>query len=255
MDGEDGDACVGGSWLFMPDLAITGRWRRWYREASLRRSRGGAGWKAQGREAFYLNLPPRLRWWLHRRQGVTLAPDILSRTLVDRLDLEDRMERFVGNQLWAPGRLFRQGQAQMGGSDYVGMVMTGAADRWRPRGIALSHPFGDRRVMSFCMGLPYTAVKPEGRTKAVLREAMVGRLPEAVRERHGKADISEVLRRAVGGRHRTLVLAGLELATGLDHWFDATQVDTVREDFEGGRSEALATRVAMLAFWLTRGAT
>jgi asparagine synthase (glutamine-hydrolysing) len=50
-------------------------------------------------------------------------------------------------------------------------------------GIELRHPYRDRRVIELALGLPADQLYRPNRTKAVLRTAMVGLLPEIVRER------------------------------------------------------------------------
>jgi len=54
-------------------------------------------------------------------------------------------------------------------------------------GVRLAHPFYDRRVIEFCLGLPSEQRKRGKRGRFVLREAMRGLVPDQVRLRQDKA--------------------------------------------------------------------
>jgi asparagine synthase (glutamine-hydrolysing) len=70
-------------------------------------------------------------------------------------------------------------------------------DRYRnmlaaPKGIALSHPFLDPRVVSFALGLQQRRPSPSEQTKPVLVEAMRDVLPPNIRDRRDKRSFNEV---------------------------------------------------------------
>lgn len=82
-------------------------------------------------------------------------------------------------------------------------------------GIEYRHPFLDRRVIEFAMALPEEQRWQRDQTKFVLRQAMRGLLPEAVRQRLTKADFSHLHPKAMhlqGGERLfdslTIVLLG-----------------------------------------------
>ncbi|MBI2818956.1 MAG: asparagine synthase (glutamine-hydrolyzing) [Acidobacteria bacterium] len=61
-------------------------------------------------------------------------------------------------------------------------------DRYVSRfGLEYRHPLLDRRVMEYCLALPQEQLRYGKEAKLVLRNAMKGLLPEAVRTRHTKA--------------------------------------------------------------------
>jgi asparagine synthase (glutamine-hydrolysing) len=72
---------------------------------------------------------------------------------------------------------------------------------WDPLGnhsqIEFRHPFFDARLIEFLLLLPAEEKFWRGRTKIVLRKAMEGVLPEAVRERRTKAEFSPIAGLAV----------------------------------------------------------
>jgi hypothetical protein len=63
-------------------------------------------------------------------------------------------------------------------------------------GIDLRHPFADRALVDFLASLPCAVKGDPGRPKSLLRDALEGVLPPALRER-GKGDYQVVLRRRV----------------------------------------------------------
>lgn len=258
LDGEDGDGSVGGSPAFLPDLIATGRWRSWLRDVNAYRATGQWCGKELARLSLFGLAPPAARR-AHIRQQGPMSPPVLAKSLGANIDLERRLQDSYLVRSWSLGRFFRRAQGEVGKPEQMAPVFTAISDPWRRRGICLSHPWSDRRLMSFCMGLPYEHVLDPGRrTKVVLRQAMADRLPPEVRERRGKADISEAARRAAFGRDRDRIRRGLELARTQSGWFDAQTVSSIAATFEGGTGEAEAARVAMFAWWLDwceRGAT
>ncbi|MBI3933352.1 MAG: hypothetical protein HY316_01585 [Acidobacteria bacterium] len=54
-------------------------------------------------------------------------------------------------------------------------------------GLEYRHPFLDRRVIEYCLGLPHEQLRRGDQTKFVLRQAMDGILPQSVRTRRTKA--------------------------------------------------------------------
>jgi asparagine synthase (glutamine-hydrolysing) len=65
------------------------------------------------------------------------------------------------------------------------------------RGVELRHPFHDRRLTEFLMGVPPDMLRRDGQTKFLLRNAMRGSLPEVVRARRTKTAFSRTVLRAL----------------------------------------------------------
>lgn len=250
LDGEDGDGSVGGSFAFLADLLITGRWVRWWQEARAIR----VGQIASGRDliqhSLYLLAPPALRRAYIRRAGFSIAPEVLAEPLRRELDLQERILASPLHPPWAPGRTFRRAQGSVGMAEQMAPVFTAISEPWRRRGITLSHPWSDRRLMSFCMGLPYEHICAGAVSKKVLRQAMNCRLPREIVRRRDKASLAEASRRRAYGSERPYVLEGLRIARRMPDWFAAEAVQSVEYDFRAGRGEAEALRVAMFALWL-----
>jgi asparagine synthase (glutamine-hydrolysing) len=67
--------------------------------------------------------------------------------------------------------------------------------RWHlaaPRGLTITHPFRDPRVVAFGLGLPLHLRATPGRRKPVLQEATRGLLPEEIRTRTDKRGFNDV---------------------------------------------------------------
>jgi asparagine synthase (glutamine-hydrolysing) len=83
-----------------------------------------------------------------------------------------------------------------------------------PLGIVPRDPFLDRRLVKFCLALPPNQIEHDGWPKIVLRRAMVGVLPDAVRWRSGKEHLGGQFEDAV--IERFLAESGSSLTTGLE---------------------------------------
>jgi asparagine synthase (glutamine-hydrolysing) len=101
-------------------------------------------------------------------------------------------------------------------------------------GLVRRHPLHDRRLIEFALALPTDQLWRHGRTKQVLRRAMVPLLPEVVLSRTDKAEFSHLFGRAI----ESFVTAG-ELqaknvaATG---WLDPAGVRKALANWEEARS-------------------
>jgi asparagine synthase (glutamine-hydrolysing) len=67
------------------------------------------------------------------------------------------------------------------------------------------YPFFDRRLMEFCLSLPPDQKLHQGWTRVVMRRAMAGILPDEVRWRTAKANLSPNFRRRLLDADRALL--------------------------------------------------
>ena len=89
-------------------------------------------------------------------------------------------------------------------------------------GIEMRHPFFDRRVAAFALALPGDQRRRSDQTKFVLRQAMRGLLPETVRRRRTKAELSPFLAKVFAAHGGEQPFASL--ATAEAGWVDGPQV-------------------------------
>ena len=124
------------------------------------------------------------------------------------------------------------------------------------------YPFFDRRLVEFLLAIPEEQRWWMDRPKTILRRALDGILPEAVRERKGKAEFTPAFDREIGGRQadkveallRDSVLEELGVVDGkcLQQFFAEYRRDTRNSDPSGALSTILGLELWCRA--LTNGA-
>jgi asparagine synthase (glutamine-hydrolysing) len=124
---------------------------------------------------------------------------------------------------------------------------TGFADR---AGLRLLHPYRDERVIELALSIPVERFARGGVPKALTREALAGRLPDAVRLRPKSGSLVPFLRR--GLRAPDAPLARLLDAPGARwlHWLDEARVRAAwRADAPDEADDLLLWRAASLEMW------
>ena len=154
------------------------------------------------RNAVWPLLPPAVRKLGRRLRGQPIVPAFINPDLARRVALSDRLQaeprRPAGMSL---------GQFSLLESFTSGWVAHGVDifDRSTARfGIEERHPFHDRRLYEFLMAIPDDQRARDSRRKYILRNAMLGLMPNSVLARRDKADFSilfiQTLER-IGGEH------------------------------------------------------
>ena len=219
LDGLDGDTTISHGLHVLADLWRTGRWIELSREV---------GWLSRR----FKTSPWRLLW---RR---VLCPSLPAAMPADGLG--DSLETAHHRGRLESGHLPRAFEAAHF-----------AAERW---GVEPRYPFMDRRLVELCLGLAPRLKLRCGWTRWILRAAMEGTLPEAVRWRERKADIAEAMRR---GLLRRQAEALADLAADPDGpttaWVEPSVVARALERCRRGAAHgdtAFLTRVLFLDAWL-----
>ena len=91
------------------------------------------------------------------------------------------------------------------------------------QGVELRHPLHDFRLTQFLIGASGGMLRRNGARKHLLREAMRGTLPELVRNRRGKADMSPPIIDAVTARLQTRPCGDLQCVKR--GWVDAERLE------------------------------
>ena len=210
MDGGNGDC------LFLPGGTLrrqirSGQWHAAWRNAKGLSRFGGRPWhhlRAPLRGALApawlrgLITPGRERHW---RQQV-LARAGLDPSFAQRAGAEDRLQRLQS---------LRSTQAQSTAAEAAEALQhtypAVGAERYTRvaarHGITPLAPFSERRLLELCVHLPDRQRLHEGWTKAVLRQAMAGRMPDAVRLRTDKQHLGWRLSGHLWNRQEDLALA------------------------------------------------
>lgn len=266
IDGHAGDEVISFGVSRLCELAAEGQWRAlWSATAAV-----AALFGDRRRDVFLRSVSEaaRSRWLrsLARRlnRGAeppdrtawrrAVHPDLAARTtLVDRVREAARAPR--------PGATadMRQHIALLTAPRYATSleVLDRAAAL---QGVTPLYPFLDRRVVEHCVAQPASAKFHDGMTRALLRDATRGVLPDAVRLRSGKTDFAPHVRaRLLSGR-----------AGNLDRLFgrapgavaEFVDLDSLRDGvarLRSGEADAQALqqilRAVVLDEWLHRGAT
>jgi len=123
-------------------------------------------------------------------------------------------------------------------------------------GVTPRDPFTDRRLVEFCVRLPQAQRCGDGWNKVVLRRAMAGRLPDAVRWRQGKQHFGWAFTRAMMDAMREPMREAIEQQRStLEAWIDFQRLDTAWKAWDETGDEPAAAQVlaaAQLAYWLQR---
>ena len=185
-------------------------------------------------------------------QSGFLAPEFAA-----RIDLRDRLRRF--DEWGARGPVPGTVEQALGSLDHpfttCGMERYHRVAAWH--GIDPRHPMTDRGVLELCVNLPDRQRMRDGWTKAVLRHAMRGRLPDPVCWRTGKQHlgwslIERVLLDDVGGLAQRLA----ERRDVLAPYVDLRKLDGALRTW-GQPAQSHETRVTVLTIlglgdWLAR---
>jgi len=110
-------------------------------------------------------------------------------------------------------------------------------------------PFLDHRLVEFCFGLPPQWLMEGATTKAILRRAMDGIVPDAVLKRRDKLAYAPPQRSWAHGPLKGWIVRHLEGAARRGDVFDGEAVQAVREGFLRGEDDVLAWRVASTEAW------
>ncbi|TAL11936.1 MAG: asparagine synthetase B [Nitrospirae bacterium] len=116
--------------------------------------------------------------------------------------MRKRAWRFANSQPHADGRFptaYARALYKEARSKYYGLCMEWNNKVASRNGLEMAFPFFDRDLISFLMSIPGDMQAWKGVPKAILREALRGVLPEAIRERRWKADFSDLVN---AGRER-----------------------------------------------------
>jgi len=119
-------------------------------------------------------------------------------------------------------------------------------------GVQPRYPFYDRRLLEYCVALPRSVILRDGQTRWILRRAMDGTLPPAVRERDTKADLSAAFE--YGFRTRDVDRLRRALVDGgpLPEALDEDAVRSAFDRFSAGQEEELIANLwqpALLTKW------
>jgi asparagine synthase (glutamine-hydrolysing) len=194
LDGTDGDTTVGLGLDLLSDLARSLRWVQVVRESRALASRTSAPiplnrviWNLAIRPL----VPPQLTRFARRmlRKGTRkpFRPCAMREDFAIRSRIDDRVFRAPQSLRW---RSEREKHAEILDAPFLQYGMEICDKSAAAFGIEARYPFFDKRLIEFCLAIPSSQKLCNGWTRMILRRAMAGTLPPAVRWRTDKADLS-----------------------------------------------------------------
>lgn len=193
LDGFDGDRVVSYGYDYLLELASRWEWGALWAQAGQIAgrygvSRGRVLWRCGFRDM--AKSPLQYAWWFAQRCSPSLwvLNTIVQPSFVRRMGLGKRaFNRRWGRRPLFNARLLHWRSLIDGSVSLFSEIMDRAAAGFS---VELRHPFLDKRVVEFCLALPPDQRLREGRPRPIVREALKGILPELVRHRVSKADLS-----------------------------------------------------------------
>ncbi|MCC6190075.1 MAG: asparagine synthetase B [Anaerolineales bacterium] len=228
LDGNYGDAVVTHGNMRLAELAHHGQWRALAREVAGLTT----GWRRRTRGAFYLAwlaafkpLLPKfgrqawrgLRRWRDPQRPAWAFQSIIAPAFAQRMTGQDALQASLHRREQRYRTTRAENQFSVGKMQVQPELYNRLAARC---GLELRHPFLDRRLVEFCLGLPSEQRLRDGWARIVQRNAMAGILPEAVRWRRSKSSPIYSMGRALFTRDLPRLGEIVHAAGGLERWVD-----------------------------------
>jgi asparagine synthase (glutamine-hydrolysing) len=194
LEGTSGDFVTSHGQGHLYDLARAGRWLACYRHAREVSRTFRQPMRRTLNPLILMAVPPGARLWLRQlgSRGV-LGETMIAPAFARRVDLDARLaERIsppIGREL--EGVRYYHWLTLL--SPKIAHVQETLARSAAEAGLEICDPFGDRRLMAFCLALPPSQKVQGTLTRVVVRRALADRLPPLVRDRPGKTRLDVML--------------------------------------------------------------
>ncbi len=163
--------------------------------------RGAPSHREQHRTLITHGIRPLTPAWakhLYRRLAPVPTADLsdwLDQGFIERTNIQERIQppdkrsRFTHPGQWV--------KAQNLLSPSISQGSCSTRRFYHARGMELALPFRERRLIEFALAIPVDQLGRPGRTRYIMRNAMAGRLPEAVLERQDKTSFYPLFEKGV----------------------------------------------------------
>lgn len=254
LDGNFGDAVVTHGNMRLAEMAHHGQWRALARElAGLT-----TGWRRRTRSAFYIAwlaafkplLPVfgrqawrELRRWRDPRRPAWAFQSIIAPAFAQSMTGQAALQA----SLLRRAQRYRTTRAENQSSVSRLQAQPELYNRLATCcGLELRHPFLDRRLVEFCLGLPAEQRLRDGWGRIIQRNAMAGILPEAIRWRRDKSTPIYSMGQALCTQDMPRLGELVHAARGLDHWVDQA---VLQRDYDRLCRAAAEARYHQRANW------
>lgn len=264
LDGLLGDSTVFHGDAYLTELAARGRWLAFGREALPTARKWGGGvrglrfvarryvWSPLVAEPLR-NAFPALPWSEHPS---AFHARFLNPEFARHVEWTERAHRFGHDAPRTPRsvRTAHHDELTSGLLPAALEVVDRAAAAF---GIEARYPFADLRLVEFCLALPPTQRFRYGQTRTILRRAMKGYLPETVRTRNTKGNLSHALAHSLHALAAPTLreLMGDRLSIARPYLNAEAVQHTYRQFCDGessGQARMALWQVAILVRWLER---
>jgi asparagine synthase (glutamine-hydrolysing) len=211
LEGTSGDFVVSHGQGYLYDLARTGRWLACYRHAREVSRTFKRPLRSTLNPLILMGLPPRVRLWVRQLISRGLGgPAMIRPEFAARVDLDARLQEAITPPVPRGLEGVRFFHWLTLNSPKLAYVQETLARSAAEAGIEMCDPFGDRRLVAYCLALPASQKIRGTLTRVVMRRAMADRLPALVRDRPGKTRLDTMLARAMTtyGRDRLQQVLG-----------------------------------------------
>jgi asparagine synthase (glutamine-hydrolysing) len=261
LDGIDGDTTVSHGLERLAALTRTGKLAMLAHELRALSRRYGIGMRTLFWQFGVQPLIPagvhQARRLLHRREPPSwIAATTINRQFARRMGLAERVEA-VERKRRGTVRSARGAHWLGLNSGLIPYALEMADKAAAAFGLEPRYPFFDRRLVEFCLGLPANQKLRGGWTRVVMRHAMKGILPEDVRWRPDKADLSPNFMRQIREHDRDLIEeVVLKNPDVIEAYVDIDALRRVYDRYlarQMSEGDALALyRAVVLGLWLQR---
>ena len=235
-------------------LAEQGRWIRFASGARQISHHFGVApeklYRRYGRKLLVPRPLLRLRRAYRSRDGS--LPPLIDEAFARRIELAKRLKRYEGTALKLDA--VRETQRMLLASGRIVPAFEATNHYAAAFSLEVRHPFMDKRLIEFCLALPARQSFHDGWTRMIMRQAMGGIVPEAVRWRAGKARISPHFTRGLFQVGAEPLRTQMQDLGPLERY---ANVARIQEMYEVGSSlsdvdQVQLALVATLAFWLKK---
>ncbi|WP_103029000.1 lasso peptide isopeptide bond-forming cyclase [Salinibacter altiplanensis] len=204
---------------------------------------------------------PASYWEGNRKSSSHLdIPETIDPQFVDAVGLGEHLRNQSSESDEEPRHITVRGaQTRMLKSAYLVSSFEKIAHYAAATGIEARHPFMDKRLIEFCLGLPPQQSLSNGWSRVIMRRAMKGVVPDSIRKRTEKANL------AAPFRHLLIDLSGEEIEEMLsgsmgeaEKYVDQSHLSSLyrkakREEtsVSQGKLQAFANAIS-LAHWFRR---
>ena len=237
----------------LSQLADEGRWIRFLR--SLRGARRHFAFKRRAvLKSLWkqLLIPHFVLTWRRslKNEAVDSRLRILEADFADRVAIRKRIEYFEDQKIQAQN--LRTAQRALISSGRLSAALETTDHFASILGLQIVHPFFDIRLVEFCLALPPDQSLKNGWTRAIMRRAMSGIVPDIIRDRPGKTWMGPSFERALFKLDRHLLDAFLADPTRIAQYVNLDALSQMKRSGPDltNENQARLAKAAILNRWL-----